>query len=322
MTNDDSDSIEAALDRADVLEEQGKREEALELLQRLQPTNDAIVLTRIGALQSDLERWDEAEATLLQAVKVDPDLWVAHFYLALVYRAQGRLEAAEATLQDAVRINESSITLNILGVVQLELGLRQLAQESLRRAVVENPLDEEALYNLATTLDSNSRDEAVALFEKAIEIDPNYSLAHRELGWSLRQARQFPEAEYHLRRSIELSPDDGWSYIYLGNLMWEVGDSESAEASFRRAIEIWPQRGVGYWCLAHFLECHSRLKEADSLYRKAIEVDPTDAQANWRLGNYLKNIGDYERAKKYLTSAVELDPTDKRVTEALASLEK
>lgn len=86
MTNDYSDSIEGALDRADALEQQGKRLEALELLQNLRST-DPIVLTRIGALQSDLERWEEAEATLLHAVTVDADLWAAHFYLGLVSRS-------------------------------------------------------------------------------------------------------------------------------------------------------------------------------------------------------------------------------------------
>lgn len=197
MTNDYPDSTEAALDRADALEEGGKRVEALELLQRLQSLDDPVVLTRIGALQFDLARWGEAEATLLRALKADPNLWVAHFYLGLVYRAQGRLEAAEATLQHAVEQSESSITLNVLGVVQLELGLKELAQESFRRALVADPRDAEVLYNLATTLDVNSRNEAVALFESAIEVDPKYSLAHRELGWLHRRAQEFPEAAYH-----------------------------------------------------------------------------------------------------------------------------
>jgi tetratricopeptide (TPR) repeat protein len=206
MTNDYPDSTEAALDRADALEERGKRVEALELLQRLQSLEDPVVLTRIGALQFHLERWGEAEATLLKALKADPNLWVAHFYLGLVYRAQGRLEAAEASLQHALKQNESSSTLNVLGVVQLELGLKELAQESFRRALVADPRDAEVLYNLATTLDVNSRNEAVALFERAIEVDPEYSLAHRELGWLHRRAHEFPEAEYHLRRAIELNP--------------------------------------------------------------------------------------------------------------------
>ncbi len=321
MTNDYPDGAEAALDRADALEEQGKRLEALELLQRLPSLEDPVVLTRIGALQYDLERWGEAEATLLHALNVDPNLWPTHFYLGLTYHAQGRLEAAEGALQHALKNNESSATLNVLGVVQLELGMKELAQESFRRALVVDSHDEEALYNLATTLDGNSRNEALALFERAIEIDPNYSLAHRELGWLFRRTGEFAEAEYHLRRAIELSTCDGWSYIYLGNLMWQVGDLENAEESFRRAIEIWPQRGVGYWCLGHFLERLNRLKEAENLYNKAIEVDPADSQANWRLGSYLKNIGDYERAKNYLSTAVELDPADKRIREALASLE-
>lgn len=319
MTHD-SDPIEAALDQADALEERGERLEALALLQQLESLGDPIILTRIGALQYELERWDEAEATLLAAVKTDPNIWVTHFYIGLVYRDQGRLEMAEAAFLQALKNEESSGTLNLLGLVQLGLGYKELAQKSFRRALAVDSHDEEVMYNLATTLDSDARPEAIALFESALEIDPQYSLAHRELGWLHRRGGEFLKAEYHIRRALELDPDDGWSNIYLGNLMWQVGDLEKAERAFQRAIEIWPDGAVGYWCLAHFRECQGQPTGAESLYKKAIDVDPADAQANWRLGNYLRNIGDNEGAKRYLTNALELVPTDKRVKEALASL--
>jgi tetratricopeptide (TPR) repeat protein len=305
----------------DALEEQGKRLEALALLQQLESLGDPVILMRIGALQYELERWDESEATLLKAIKADPNIWVTHFYIGLVYRGQGRLEMAEAAFLQALKNEESSGTLNLLGLVQLGLGHKELAQKSFRRALVVDSHDEEVMYNLATTLDSDARPEAIALFESALEIDPQYSLAHRELGWLHRRGGEFLEAEYHIRRALELDPDDGWCNIYLGNLMWQVGDLEKAELAFQRAIDIWPQWGVGYWCLAHFLECQGQLAKAESLYKKAIEVDPADAQANWRLGNYLKNIGDYDGAKKYLNNALELYPDDKRVREALTNLE-
>ena len=319
LTNE-LDPTEAALVQADALEEQGKFLEALDLLQRLESLGDPVILTRIGALRYELERWDESEASLLEALKADANLWLAHFYLGLVYRAQGRFEMAEAALLQALRNEESSGTLNVLGVVQLDLGQKQQAQESFRRALAANPDDEEAIYNLATTLDTDARAEAIDLFERAIEINPQYSLAHRELGWLFRKAGKFLKAEYHLRRALELSPDDGWSNTYFGNLMWQVGDLEQAEGAFRRTSEIWPERGVGYWSLAHFFECQGQLSEAESLYKKALEADPADAEANWRFGNYLKNIGDYEGAKSYLTTALGLAPTDKRIQEALANL--
>jgi tetratricopeptide (TPR) repeat protein len=320
VIRDDGDAMEALLARADELEEQGERLQALELLQTVESSKDPAVLARIGILLYELERWREAEAAFLATLNADAELWAAEYYLGLSYRAEGRLEEAQEALQRAVKLDESAGTLTILGVIQIDLGLKQAAQESFRKALTLDPDYEEAMYNLATSLPLESQEEAFALFERAIEIDPQYALAHRELGWLFRRTQQLPAAEYHLRRAIELNPLDGWSFIYLGNLMWEV-DREAAEKAYRDAIRVWPERGVGYWCLAHFFECTGRRDEAEHYYVKALEVDPADAQANWRFGNYLKSIGDRARARYYLTNALELDPTDNRVKEALASLE-
>ena len=67
--------IEAVLARADDLEEQGSRLEALELLQTIESSRDPVVLARIGVLLFELERWREAEAALLDALKLDPELY-------------------------------------------------------------------------------------------------------------------------------------------------------------------------------------------------------------------------------------------------------
>lgn len=233
MIPDDGDAIEAVLARADELEEQGERLQALELLQTVESSNDPAVVARIGLLLYELERWSEAEAALLESLKTDPQLWPAQFYLGLVYRAEGRPEEAEAALRRAIKIDESSTNWTVLGVIQLDLGLKQAAQESFRMALALDPDYEEALYNLATSLPLESQEEAFALFERAIDIDPQYALAHRELGWLFRRTQQLQAAEYHLRRAIELDPRDGWSFIYLGNLMWEVADLETAEKAYR-----------------------------------------------------------------------------------------
>jgi len=320
--NEEPQDIDELLERADSLEERGSPAEAMRLLRRaLEIARDAVILTRIGSLATDLEQWREAETALLEAIDLEPDFAPAHFYLALLYREQGRLEAALARMKSACRLEESASNLTVLGVVQLELGFTAEAQESFRRALKIDAEYEEALYNLATTLTGNLDGGAIELFTKAIEIDSSYALAHRELGWLLRRKNEYCEAEYHLRRAIELDSSDGWSYIYLGNLMWAIGDEAGAEGSFQEAIRVWPDRSIPYWCLAHFRELQGNKHEAETLYSKALEMDPGDAQANWRFGSYLAEFGNIETAKRYLKWATELDPADKRASGLLSTLE-
>ena len=319
---DDKPDVDELLERATKLDEQGSPLKAMLLLRRaLEVRTDPVVLTRIGSLAIDLERWNEAEVALLAAIGLDSDFIPAYFYLGLAYRAQGRDEAALSCLERASLAEPSEYNFTILGVIQDELDLAPQARESYRRAIAIDPSHIEAYYNLGVSLRNDQKPEAIEMLQKAIEIDSAYAPAHRELGWLLRRTHQLPEAEYHLRRAIELDRSDGWAYIYLGNLMWELRDLPFAEKAFTKAIEVWPARSVPYWCLAHFIECQGRQGEAEELYRKALEINPLDAQANLRFGNYLKDIGDNRLAKQHLSLAVELDAADKRAAAALAALE-
>ena len=90
--NDETDGV---LEKADNLEAQGSKVEALGLLrQASQKRDDPIVLTRLGALGIDLELWREAEIALQKAVRLEPGLTLAHFYLGLLYKEQGRFAEA------------------------------------------------------------------------------------------------------------------------------------------------------------------------------------------------------------------------------------
>jgi len=95
-------------------------------------------------------------------------------------------------------------------------------------------------------------DQAIALCQRAVERDPDFQLAHRELGWAFRKQDELEKAEYHIRRAIELDPIDAWAHIYLGNLLWRQFDYAAAEAAFQAAISLWPESSVPLWCLAGF----------------------------------------------------------------------
>jgi tetratricopeptide (TPR) repeat protein len=101
--------------------------------------------------------------------------------------------------------------------------------------------------------------EAQALFRRALELDPDYAAAHRELGWLLHDRKDrrgrhrqggrrgtAAETEGHLRKAIELEPDDAWTHIYLGSYLWDV---DSAIAEFHIARELWPEWTVPLWSL-------------------------------------------------------------------------
>ena len=58
-------------------------------------------------------------------------------------------------------------------------------------------------------------DEAIAEFRKAIELDPNYALAHYRLGAALATKGLLDEAIAEFRKAIELDPNNAMAKVNL-----------------------------------------------------------------------------------------------------------
>ena len=77
-----------------------------------------------------------------------------------------------------------------------------------QKAVEINPNDAEAQYNLGNAFFQKGQlDEAVAQFQKALEIDPNSFATHYNLGGAFFQKGQLDEAITQFREVLRLKPD-------------------------------------------------------------------------------------------------------------------
>ena len=117
------------------------------------------------------------------------------------------------------------------------------------------------------------------------------------------------EAISHLRKAIELYPNFMMAHNDLGGLLMEQGELTEAIVEIQRAIELDgkafnPQLNLG---IAYVRQ--QRFPEAADTLRKALALDSTSASARLNLGIALKELNELEAAERELRAAHELGGT-------------
>ncbi len=85
-------------------------------------------------------------------------------------------------------------------------------------------------------------DAALRAYQRAIELQPDFSDAHYNLANLLREQGHSDEAITYYRRAIELNPAATAAASNLGQLLQSQGEFAEAERLFRRVIEQQPTR--------------------------------------------------------------------------------
>jgi Flp pilus assembly protein TadD len=139
-----------------------------------------------------------------------------------------------------------------------------------------------AHYNFGMTILPKGRvDEALAHFQKAVEIDPNHARAHVSLGVALFQKGQVGEAIAHFQKALtmEIHPDPSGVYYDLGIALLQQGRVDEAIAHFQKAVEIQPVNVEFHNVLGNTLFQKRRMDEAIAQYQAVLKIRPGHPEA-------------------------------------------
>ena len=101
------------------------------------------------------------------------------------------------------------------------------------RVVRLNPAFAEAYNVLGRAYVAKGRvDEAIACYQKALEVRPDYVVAHNSLGNLLLHNGQVDQAMIHCRKALELDPDNETVMNNLGNALASQGHFDEATVWF------------------------------------------------------------------------------------------
>ena len=223
----------------------------------------------------------------------------------------------EGTFDDVFELQDQ-VTENVIGAIAPKIEQAEI--ERAKRKPTDR-LDAYDCYLRAMTYfykwTSESISEALRLFYRAIELDPNFASAYglaawcyvrrRLSGWMNDPQKEMPELERLARRAVELADDDpvplysgGWALVQIST------DAEAGAALLDRALVLNPNM-TGAWNVGGWAKIYlGEPDKAIDYFRRAIRLNPLDpliprmhtgvAAAQFLAGQYKEAAASAENA--------------------------
>ncbi len=150
--------------------------------------------------------------------------------------------------------------------------------------------------------------EAIEQFQTALKISPNDPGAETNLGAALLQQGEIDAAISHLEQAVEKFPGSAQAHINLGNALLQKRDTDGAIAEYRKTLELPFDHAESYYSIGNAFRQKGDIEEAIVQYRKAIELRPDDAKTHNNLGNALRQEARLEEAEQEYEAALSSQP--------------
>ncbi|MCE5233919.1 MAG: sulfotransferase [Mizugakiibacter sp.] len=148
---------------------------------------------------------------------------------------------------------------------------------------------------------------ALGILEPLAGAQPNWALAHLDLGLALGLSGRGQEAIDALRRAVALKPDLPQAWRALGDHLMAAGEHADADAAYANHVRH-STRDPRLLAAATAL-VENRIPEAEALLREHLKQAPTDVAAIRMLAEVAARLGRNEDALNLLARCLELAPS-------------
>jgi type IV pilus assembly protein PilF len=206
---------------------------------------------------------------------------------------------------------KSTIVLILCATLSVCASTQQKAQKAQAK-------DPKYQYNMGlvylnqSNIDAKNIDVAINYFVKALSLDTRYYLAWNAIGIAQSLKGNLQESAKAYQKCLELYPEFSEAHNNLGIIYSELHQLDKAEAEFQKVVAdlTYQTREVAYCNLARLYLGQDRLDLAYESIRKALQIKPRLAMAHNLKGMILDRENKPEEAAASYEQAVKIVPED------------
>lgn len=263
----------------------------------------------LGQLYLRRNEYEKARINYEKAIEIKPDYPNAYYglftlsarlkhqekakdYMALFKKLKAEemevLKDENEAVDDLIEMQKGAAETYLLAGQMYQAGGNfQKAEELYMKAATFSSANVQCLGKLASLYITTSRvDDAISIYRRISEIDPNDPVCHLNIGILSVQIKQLDNAEKAFRKVIEVAPENSSGYRELAQLYLRAGRGyPEARALAEKAVALEPT-ALNYFVLCWALDMNGDSENALKTIERAIKLEP----ANMKYRNVYEHI--------------------------------
>lgn len=271
-------------------------------------------MRKIGLIQLELEKYDEAITVFDELLQKDPEAHHIRLYLGIAYEEKDELDRAYTEFAKIPSGSSAHIeAVGHMAFILKEKGQTEAAIAMLRNAIATDPTQIELYLNLSSLYESAEQPQTaldlLSSVEKRFSGDPRF---YFRLGVLLDKLGKKQESILAMKKVLTLSPKDAQALNFLGYSYAELGENlDEALGYIKQAVEIRPNDG---FILDSLGWVYFKMKKYDDAVRQleeAARLVDDDSTILEHLGDAYAARREHRKALKQYKKALEMDPDRK-----------
>lgn len=284
----------------------------------LDPTNISLFID-LARAQVQAKDVQGAEATLLQALKTDPQSLDARLVLGDFYQVKGKPAQAEAEYKRAVAEAPTRLESHNK-LAEFYMTTHRVAEAE---AVYANwakamPQDGTPLVAMGDFYRLTGQpDKAAASFHQAMTVNPKSTVARDRIVLLDIDTNKLDEAERQTKSILEANPKDPSGLLFDGRLKLANNQIDAAITTLLSLKTVAPQGARSYHYLGLAYVKKNDLPQAVTELKEAIKLAPTSIDSHAALAGVYLSQGSADLAIEQARATLQLNPRHARIATLL-----